>query len=135
VAHVGSKHAVIGMTKTAVLEVTARGIRVNAAAPDPIAGGMTFKLTEQVFQGSSKTFADTVPLCRHGTPEDVACCQRLPLQTGTLWMAALRRRDDGLRTNRAKDGNKRARLPYFLPRGFLRMALLVRRPADFGFTF
>jgi NAD(P)-dependent dehydrogenase (short-subunit alcohol dehydrogenase family) len=33
---------------------------------------MTFKLAEQVFTGGDKTFAETVPLGRHGTPDDVA---------------------------------------------------------------
>jgi NAD(P)-dependent dehydrogenase (short-subunit alcohol dehydrogenase family) len=72
VAYVASKHAIIGMTKTAAIEQGARGIRVNAAAPGPIAGRMTFKLADEVFAGSDKTFAETVPLGRHGTPEDVA---------------------------------------------------------------
>jgi NAD(P)-dependent dehydrogenase (short-subunit alcohol dehydrogenase family) len=72
VAYVASKHAIIGMTKTAALEQGPRGIRVNAAAPGPIAGRMTFKLADEVFAGSEKTFAETVPLGRHGTPEDVA---------------------------------------------------------------
>ena len=72
VAYVASKHAIIGMTKTAALEQGARGIRVNACAPGPIAGRMTFKLADEVFAGTSKTFAETVPLGRHGTPEDVA---------------------------------------------------------------
>lgn len=71
VAYVASKHAIIGMTKTAALEQGARGIRVNAAAPGPIAGKMTFKLADELFAGSEKTFAETVPLGRHGTPEDV----------------------------------------------------------------
>src|SRR6267142_362650 len=43
-----------------------------SSAPGPIAGRMTFKLADEVFAGSSKTFAETVPLGRHGTPEDVA---------------------------------------------------------------
>lgn len=72
VAYVASKHAIIGMTKTAALEQGARGIRVNAAAPGAIAGSMTFKLADEVFAGSDKTFADSTPLGRHGTPEDVA---------------------------------------------------------------
>jgi NAD(P)-dependent dehydrogenase (short-subunit alcohol dehydrogenase family) len=72
IAYVASKHAIIGMTKTAALEQGPRGIRVNAAAPGPIAGRMTFKLADEVFAGSKKTFADAVPLGRHGTPEDVA---------------------------------------------------------------
>jgi NAD(P)-dependent dehydrogenase (short-subunit alcohol dehydrogenase family) len=72
IAYVASKHAIIGMTKTAALEQGPRGIRVNAAAPGPIAGRMTFKPADEVFAGSKKTFAETVPLGRHGTPEDVA---------------------------------------------------------------
>jgi NAD(P)-dependent dehydrogenase (short-subunit alcohol dehydrogenase family) len=72
VAYVASKHAIIGMTKTAALEQGARGIRVNACAPGPIAGRMTFRLADEVFAGTSKSFAETVPLGRHGTPEDVA---------------------------------------------------------------
>jgi NAD(P)-dependent dehydrogenase (short-subunit alcohol dehydrogenase family) len=72
VAYVASKHAIIGMTKTAALEQGPRGIRVNAAASGPIAGRMTFKLADEVFAGSKKTFAARVPLGRHGTPEDVA---------------------------------------------------------------
>jgi NAD(P)-dependent dehydrogenase (short-subunit alcohol dehydrogenase family) len=60
------------MTKTVALEQGARGIRVNACAPGPIAGRMTFKLADEVFAGTSKTFAKTVLLGRHGTPEDVA---------------------------------------------------------------
>ena len=72
VAYVASKHAIIGMSKTAALEQGARGIRVNACAPGPIAGRMTFRLADEVFAGTSKTFAETVPLGRYGTPEDVA---------------------------------------------------------------
>jgi NAD(P)-dependent dehydrogenase (short-subunit alcohol dehydrogenase family) len=72
VAYVASKHAIIGMSKTAALEQGARGIRVNACAPGPIAGQMTFRLADEVFAGTGKTFAETVPLGRHGTPEDVA---------------------------------------------------------------
>jgi NAD(P)-dependent dehydrogenase (short-subunit alcohol dehydrogenase family) len=71
-AYVASKHAIIGLTKTAALEQGARGVRVNACCPGPIAGRMTFKLADEVFAGSKKTFAETVPLGRHGTPEDVA---------------------------------------------------------------
>jgi NAD(P)-dependent dehydrogenase (short-subunit alcohol dehydrogenase family) len=71
-AYVASKHAIIGLTKSAALEQGARKVRVNACCPGPIAGRMTFKLAEEVFAGTDRSFADTVPLGRHGTPEDVA---------------------------------------------------------------
>jgi len=47
------------LTKTAALEQGARGVSVNACCPGPIAGRMTFKLAEEVFAGSKKTFAET----------------------------------------------------------------------------
>jgi NAD(P)-dependent dehydrogenase (short-subunit alcohol dehydrogenase family) len=74
------QHAIIGMTKTAAIERGAHGIRVNAAAPGPIAGRMTFKLADEVFAGSDKTFAETVPLGRRGTPEDVGPCLLLAVR-------------------------------------------------------
>jgi hypothetical protein len=33
---------------------------------------MTFRLADEVFAGTGKSFAETVPLGRHGAPEDVA---------------------------------------------------------------
>ena len=42
------------------------------AAQGPIAERMAFKFAEEVFAGTKKTFAGTVPVGRHGTPEDVA---------------------------------------------------------------
>src|SRR3979490_1357428 len=67
-AYVASKHAIIGLTKTAALEPGSRRIRVNACCPGPIAGRMTFKLAEEVFARSKRTFAETVALGRHGSP-------------------------------------------------------------------
>ena len=48
------------LTKTAAPEQEARGVSVNACCPGPIAGRMIFKLAEEVFTGSKKTFAETV---------------------------------------------------------------------------
>jgi NAD(P)-dependent dehydrogenase (short-subunit alcohol dehydrogenase family) len=67
-AYVTSKHAIIGLTKTAALEQGARGIRVNACAPGPIARQMTFRLADQVFAETEKSFGDSVPLGRQDTP-------------------------------------------------------------------
>lgn len=71
-AYSSAKHAIIGLTKVAALEQGPRNIRVNAIAPGPIAGRMTFTLEEQVFQGSGQTFSDSAPIKRHGQPDEVA---------------------------------------------------------------
>ena len=44
--YIASKHAVIGLTKTAALEFSAQGIRVNAVYPAVIDTEMVDRLTE-----------------------------------------------------------------------------------------
>lgn len=79
VAHVGfphfapynaSKHAVLGLTRTAALEGWPQGIRVNAVSPGPIATPMA----EIGFGGLDNLHAtlQTMPVGRPGTPEEVA---------------------------------------------------------------
>ncbi|MDR3083922.1 MAG: glucose 1-dehydrogenase [Streptomyces sp.] len=68
--YVGSKHAVIGITKTAALEGARHGIRVNAVAPGYTRTGMYERAT------GSDTVRDAVnsvlPMGRPGTPEEIA---------------------------------------------------------------
>ena len=66
--YVASKSGVMGLTKTAALELAARGIRVNAVAPGFIETDMTKKLPEEV----KKAMADRIALGTFGKPEDVA---------------------------------------------------------------
>jgi 3-oxoacyl-[acyl-carrier protein] reductase len=66
--YVASKAGVIGLTKSAALELGARGIRVVAIAPGFIATEMTEHLTDEV----KTAYLQQVPLGRPGTPEDVA---------------------------------------------------------------
>ena len=69
--YVASKHAVIGLTKTAALEYSAQGIRINAVNPAVIDTEMVDRFTEAI--GSSKE--DLVPLHpigRIGRVEEVA---------------------------------------------------------------
>ncbi|MGH8102818.1 MAG: SDR family oxidoreductase [Chthoniobacterales bacterium] len=69
--YVGSKHAVIGLTKTAALEYSAKGIRVNAVNPAVIDTEMVDRLAE----GLSMKKDDLVPLHpigRLGRVEEVA---------------------------------------------------------------
>ena len=63
-----SKAGIIGFTKSAAKEMGVRGIRHNAIAPGFIITEMTNTLPEEV----KKAWAETIPLKRGGTPEDVA---------------------------------------------------------------
>lgn len=66
--YVAAKAGVIGLTKTAAKELSARGIRVNAVAPGFITTDMTDKLPEEVKEG----MLAGIPLGKLGDPEQVA---------------------------------------------------------------
>ena len=63
-----SKAGMIGLTKSIAKELGSRGIRSNAVAPGFIITEMTNQLSDEV----KKAWAETIPLKRGGTPEDVA---------------------------------------------------------------
>lgn len=63
-----AKAALIGMTKALAKEVGPSGIRVNCVAPGVIKTAMLANLDEETLA----ELADEAPLCRLGTPEDVA---------------------------------------------------------------
>ena len=68
--YVASKHAVEGLTKSAALEASRFGVRVNAVAPGPIDTGMLTRFT-----GTDERKAGLiagVPLKRLGKPEEIA---------------------------------------------------------------
>jgi 3alpha(or 20beta)-hydroxysteroid dehydrogenase len=76
VAYTASKHAVVGLTRTAALELAPDHIRVNAICPSPIDTAMVRALEEGARPGNRAAFherlAGTIPLRRYGQPEEVA---------------------------------------------------------------
>jgi NAD(P)-dependent dehydrogenase (short-subunit alcohol dehydrogenase family) len=72
-AYVASKHAVIGLTRTAALDAAGRGIRVNAICPGPIEGRlMSAAAGGASFAPGQDPFLRGVPLARYGRPCEVA---------------------------------------------------------------
>jgi NAD(P)-dependent dehydrogenase (short-subunit alcohol dehydrogenase family) len=72
-AYVASKHAVIGLTRTAALDGAPRGIRVNAVCPGPVEGRLMAAAAGGVSYASvDDPFLRGVPLARYGRPEEVA---------------------------------------------------------------
>ncbi|MFF4828078.1 SDR family NAD(P)-dependent oxidoreductase [Streptomyces sp. NPDC001312] len=68
-AYTASKHAVIGMTKVAALELAARNIRVNAVAPGPI--GTEAALENARRAGQEAELTAGIPLGRFGKPQEI----------------------------------------------------------------
>jgi len=75
-AYVASKHAVIGLTKTAAGEVARSGIRVNAVCPGPIDTRMIHSLESMLNPTDPKSVGDryqsNIPIGRYGTAEEIA---------------------------------------------------------------
>ena len=77
-----SKHAVIGLMRTASLEGAPFGIRVNTVNPAPIETRMMRSIEEMrvaalddssaTVKVAKQTFADRIPLQRYGDPAEVA---------------------------------------------------------------
>jgi NAD(P)-dependent dehydrogenase (short-subunit alcohol dehydrogenase family) len=69
--YIASKHAVLGLTKSAALEYAKSGIRINAVAP----GGVETDMVERMVE-DNKQFLETVksmhPIGRLAKPEEIA---------------------------------------------------------------
>ncbi|MFG0257407.1 MAG: SDR family oxidoreductase [Phycisphaerales bacterium JB043] len=86
--YVASKHAVMGLTKTAALEYAEAGIRINAVNPAAIDTSMADRLVEKTGMGESD-LVSFHPVGRVGTPEEIAhavlylCSDGAKFTTGT----------------------------------------------------
>ncbi|HTY86833.1 MAG TPA: SDR family oxidoreductase [Candidatus Acidoferrum sp.] len=70
--YVASKHAVLGLTKTAALEYATQGIRVNAVSPGGIVTPMLDRFTGGADTEFFKQLTALHPMGRTGTPEEIA---------------------------------------------------------------
>jgi NAD(P)-dependent dehydrogenase (short-subunit alcohol dehydrogenase family) len=75
-AYTASKHAVLGLTKTAALEVARKGIRVNAVCPGPVDTEMLRDIEAAQAPGSALSLrqqrAASIPDGRYAEPAEVA---------------------------------------------------------------
>jgi NAD(P)-dependent dehydrogenase (short-subunit alcohol dehydrogenase family) len=75
-AYVASKHAVIGLTRSAAAEWAQHGIRINCVNPGPIEGRMIRSIEQGLEPGNNGTVAAALsaanPARRYGRPEEVA---------------------------------------------------------------
>jgi NAD(P)-dependent dehydrogenase (short-subunit alcohol dehydrogenase family) len=74
--YIASKHAVLGLMKTAAIELAPVGIRVNAVNPGPIDNRMMRSIEDQAAPGHGDAvkagFEKQILLGRYGTNEEVA---------------------------------------------------------------
>ena len=74
--YVASKHAEIGLTRSAAVEVAAAGVRVNSIHPSPIDTPMMRSIEDAVAPDNPEAvkaqFVAGIPLGRYGEPVDVA---------------------------------------------------------------
>ncbi|MDE0582984.1 SDR family oxidoreductase [Planococcus sp. A6] len=74
--YIASKHAVVGLTKTAALETAAQGIRVNAVAPAAIDTQMLTAIQSNISpddpEAAAAAIRQGIPVGRFGTPMEVA---------------------------------------------------------------
>lgn len=74
--YVASKHAVMGMVKTAAIELAPLGIRVNTVNPGPVDNRMMRSIEDQASPGQGdqvmQAFVGTIPMQRYARNEEIA---------------------------------------------------------------
>ena len=76
--YTASKHGVVGLTKSAALDMAKLNIRVNAVAPGPIETGLLHRMIGNAIP--MDVIAEGVPMGRIAQPDEVA--------QGILWLAS-----------------------------------------------
>ncbi len=71
--YVASKHAVVGMTKTAAMEYAKKGIRINAICPVfTVTGLFKPEMMDQISAGLSEKLKQNLPMKRFAEPTEIA---------------------------------------------------------------
>lgn len=82
-----SKHAVVGVTRTAAIELGPRGIRVNAVCPGVARTAMPAAMAGGIFTRDLEArYAKWNPMGRIGEPEDVAAAVCFLLSDNATWV-------------------------------------------------
>ena len=75
-AYATSKHAVVGLMRTAAKEVAPKGIRVNTIHPGPTDNTFQHRIEVEAIgaseEESAKVFDQMIPLARHAEPDEIA---------------------------------------------------------------
>jgi NAD(P)-dependent dehydrogenase (short-subunit alcohol dehydrogenase family) len=75
-AYATSKHAVVGLVRTAAKEVAPRGIRVNSLHPGPTDNAFQSAIEVEAIgaskEESARAFEQMIPLARHASPDEIA---------------------------------------------------------------
>jgi NAD(P)-dependent dehydrogenase (short-subunit alcohol dehydrogenase family) len=70
-AYSASKHAVVGLTRSAALEYGSKGVRINCVCPGIIRTPINQKYWDE-FPEAEKEWLSIEPIGRYGEPEEVA---------------------------------------------------------------
>jgi len=72
--YAASKHAIVGLTKSASLEVAEHNVRMNSIHPAPVGGEMMDNLKEGAGGGeeAKEAFLSQIPFGRYAESEDLA---------------------------------------------------------------
>jgi Enoyl-(Acyl carrier protein) reductase/Aldo/keto reductase family len=85
-AYHATKHGVIGLTKSAALDVAAEGIRINAVCP----GCIDTPMGDSIDAAAMKEFLKDHPIGRMGRPEEVAAAVLWLCSPGAAWCSVSR---------------------------------------------